>query len=186
MKRIGLIATLFFIAFVFTQCQDDECPECDCTGGEFIYEAIGFSSISTEFVGDSLEPNILLEPAFLFAQHRIKGFQLIPSAYACQPSPVITPLNNLVDSIKVVSTPNYSNVKLEALLTYEPSYRETASIEQYNNSINRDLNYSGGDIYFGIKEKPTQSDSFIFSFRYYKDGAIIDSSFTQKFYISNE
>jgi hypothetical protein len=186
MNRIGLIVTLFFIAFVFTQCRDDECPGCDCTGGVYMDEAIGFSSISTEFVGDSLEPNILLKPAFLFAQHRIKGFQLIPSAYACQPSPVITPLNNLVDSIKVVSTPNYNNLKLEALLTYAPSYRETATIEQYNNSINRDLNYSGEDIYFGIQEKPTQSDSFTFSFYYYKDGAIIDSSFTQKFYISNE
>ncbi len=186
MKRIGLIVTLFFIAFVFTQCRDEECPGCDCTGGFYLYEAIGFSSLSTEFVGDSLIPNILFRPAFLFAQHRKEGFQLIPSAYACQPSPEITPLDNLVDSIKVVSTPNYSNLKLEALLIYEPSYRETATIEEYNNSINRDLNYSGEDIYFGIQEKPTQSDSYTFSFYYFKEGAIVDSSFTQKFYISNE
>lgn len=186
MKRIGLIATLFAISLLFTQCKD-ECPECGCGGGIFIEEAIGLLSTSTQFEGDSLSPRIIIFPEFLFAQSHKESFSFITSAYACQASPVVTTFDNLVDSIQVESDPKYRDDRLASILEFEVSYNENATLGDYNEGLEREFSFTNlNPQYLFLTEKPTQSDSFTFSFYYYKDGAIIDSSFTQKFYISNE
>jgi hypothetical protein len=59
------------------------------------------------------------------------------------------------------------------------------SLSDFNQFIERDFeveSYSTETL--KLLEKPTQSHSFTFSFYYYKDDVLIDSSFTQKFYIS--
>ena len=182
MKRLGLIFTLFTIAFLFTQCRDDHDG---CTGGVYISDATGFTSIYTRFAGTSSEPSILFQPEFLFAKELSTKFGFIQSAYACAVSYGETPLNNLIDSIHVISKPEYSYKSLVELIEYDVSYDEIGTIAGYNNSVYRDFKFSdGGSKYLWLNDKPTQSDSFTFSFYYYKDGAIIDSSFTQKYYIS--
>lgn len=184
MKRIGFVLTLFVIAFLFTQCKDGHDG---CTSGVYISEASGFTSIQTRFTGTSSNPSILFQPEFLFVKEDCSNFGFIQSAYACAVSYGETPLDNLVDSIQVISKPKYNNKGLVDLIEYYFSYNEIGTISEYNRALRRNFKFSTGDSkYLWLNEKPSQSDSFTFSFFYFKDGAIIDSSFTQKYFISGQ
>ena len=184
MKRIGLISTLFFIAFVFTQCGSDDCRR---GGPGTISEPspTGLSILSSQFLGESTIPYIGVEIEYLFAQNNSQ-FSLINSAYACSTReiPGDYSISRLVDSISVVSVPRY-NLELmdEQLLIYLPD-GDYFMLNSFNDFQERGGQSSQNDyLEYSLLEKPTQSDSFTFAFYYYKDGTIIDSSFTQNFYI---
>ena len=183
MKRIGLIVTLFFIAFVFTQCQDD-------CGGSYSSPGrlIGISGIHTEARPLRSTPpsahidsfGIQMVVDFIFAQQEAK-WSLINTAYACSPPPEPRyDVSQYIDSIKVFSEPNYGSLsEITTLLSYEQSM----DLSDYNSSQERAMLESYG--FFHLKEKPIVAADYIFFFYYYKDGVITDSSFTQKYFISN-
>jgi hypothetical protein len=187
MKRFGLILTLFFIAFLFTQCSDD-CYGGGCCGGSSgpAKEIMGMTGFYTEFYGDSASPTLLISADYTYASSNAP-FYFINSAVACTPLIPISDFGPWVDSIKVNSTPSYNPTPLEKQIEITNTDYKKFLLSDFNEFLERDLNVeSYGSETLKLIEKPTQSDSFTFSFYYYKDGAIIDSSFTQKFYISNE
>ena len=184
MNRLVFISVLFFIGFFLTQCSDDCGPYSysgsTTTGIENINTKIqSFSSNNPSANIDSF--GIYMTVDFLFASH-IPEWSFISTAYACSPPPV--PSNDAtqyVDSILVFSEPDY-NVSSD--ITSILSFERRVDLPDYNQFENRNILGNLGSGYFYLKEPPTQSDSFTFSFYYYKDGAIIDSSSTQKYFIS--
>lgn len=184
MKRIGLIATLFFIAFIFTQCRDD-CGDSYSSPGRLI----GISGIHTETRPlRSNQPSsnidsfgIQMVVDFLFAQQEAK-WSLINTAYACSPPPRPRhDASQYIDSIKVFSEPNYGSLsEITPLLSYEQSM----DLSDFNSSQEKGMLEAYG--FFHLKQKPIVAKDYSFSFYYYKDGAIIDSSFTKKYFISNQ
>jgi hypothetical protein len=117
---------------------------------------------------------------FIFAQQEAK-WSLINTAYACSPPPEPRyDVSQYIDSIKVFSEPNYGSLsEITTLLSYEQSM----DLSDYNSSQERGMLESYGFFYF--KEKPIVATDYTFLFYYYKDGVITDSSFTQKYFISN-
>lgn len=183
MNRIGLIVTLFFIAFVFTQCQDT-CGDSYSSPGRLI----GISGIHTETRPlRSNQPSshidsfgIQMVVDFLFAQQETK-WSLINTAYACSPPPEPRyAVSQYIDSIKVFSEPNYGSLsEITTLLSYEQSM----DLSDYNSSQEKGMLEDYG--FFHLTQKPIIAADYSFSFYYYKDGVITDSSFTQKYFISN-
>ncbi|MEN8695670.1 MAG: hypothetical protein ABF317_00070 [Bacteroidia bacterium] len=185
MKRATLIIGLFLSGFLFTQCNDD------C--GDFNYSKsppIGISQIrtTTQALWDT-EPTsnidsfgIYMYVDFLFAKN-ITPCGFISTAYACSPPPTpIYDATEFIDSILVYSEPAYRFTNdITALLNFE----NNTDLTSFNDFTDRRILNDEGNGYFFLKEKPLQSDSFTFSFYYYNDGAIIDSSFTQKYFITN-
>lgn len=187
MKRIGLIFTLFIVAFLFTQCSDD-CDGGGCCGGSSgpAKEITGMTGFYTEFYGDSTSPTLLISADYTYASSNTH-FYFINAAVACSPLIPISDFGPWVDSIKVNSIPSYNHIPLEKQIEITNMDYKKFLVSDFNEFLERDLKVeSYGSETVRLLEKPTQSDSFTFSFYYYKDGAIIDSSFTQKFYISNE
>jgi len=186
MNRLVFIVALLFIGLFFTQCGDD-CGDYNFTPRT----TTGISDIQTETQPIwGVEPvagidsfGIFMRVDFSFAQQTPK-WSFVTSAYACSTPP--TPFydaTQYIDSIVVFSEPNYgSSSAITSLLKFE----QTTDLTSFNSFIDRRILNGEGSGYFFFKEKPTQSDSFTFSFYYYKDGAIIDSSSTQKYFISNE
>lgn len=183
MKRFGFVLTLFVIAFLFTKCTNS-CGWGSGPGTE--PSPIGFSSISSNFTGNSFLPTLEMQLEYRFAIKK-PTFSIISSAYACDLAPGDFSLSSLIDSIKVVSKPLYNLIPLDQQLLLENNSRKNVKISDFNNFITRNsISSSTGNYILHLSSIPTQSDSFTFSFYYYKDGEIIDSSFTQKYYISNE
>ncbi|MDC0105783.1 hypothetical protein OAJ52_07390 [Bacteroidia bacterium] len=183
MKRIGLIATLFFIAFFFTQCSDD------C--GSDVADSprpIGVKSLRTEFVTlYSQEPNSHIDSFRIavyseFDYARLHHFSFINAAYACTPAYYSPPtLGEFIDSIKVYATSDYRGSNE---VTSQIYFDGENSLSEFNAGIARQMetNYRTSSLW-SLKNKPTSSDTFSFSFYYYSNGSIADSSKTQEYFI---
>ena len=187
MKRIGLSLTLFTVAFLFTQCKD-ECEDytgCGCGGSSSSLSIVGLTDFDTRFNSYDGNPEIALFADHVYAA-RQESFSLFNTAYACQPGLYLIDLGQWIDSIQVSSIPIYNSDELVNQLKTKHLEADNFTLDEFNSFERRDLtNNINSTIMFEIASKPTQSDSFTFSFYYYKDGAIIDSSSTQKYYISN-
>jgi len=187
MKRLIHISVLALLLSLFTHCcrfsSDSCCGESFSTPDP----PSGLSNMTTSFEGTgSSLPRIEMTAKYLYSRVDI-GFSLISSAYACSPPSYATNFGAFVDSILVKSETVYTDDKLEDMLYFEaPQYgsRSPFSISDFNSGVSRNLSQEGNIMYFQLVSKPIDSDFFTFSFYYYKDGAIIDSSFTQKYYIS--
>lgn len=181
-----LIVALFSAGLFLTQCSDD------C--GEYNYShstPIGLSSARTSIQSLSLiKPSsdidsfaIVMNFDFLYAKHNQK-WSMLNTAYACSPPPVPSfDASPFIDSIRVFSDPTYVD---QAEVTDLLIHQKTTELTDFNNASNRTILDGQRQNFFFLNKPPTQSDSFSFSFYYYKDGAIIDSSFTQKHFISSQ
>jgi hypothetical protein len=183
MSRLFFISLVLLAGFFFTQCQDD-CGSSYSSPGRLI----GISGIQTQARPlratqpsshiDSFGIQMVVD--FLFAQQESK-WSLINTAYACSPPPEPRyDVSQYIDSIKVFSEPNYGSLsEITTLLSYEQSM----DLSDYNSFQERAMLESYG--FFYLKEKPIVAADYTFFFYYYKDGVITDSSFTQKYFISN-
>jgi len=188
MKRFGLIITLFIVAFLLTQCRD-ECEDytgCGCGGSSSSLSIVGLTDFDTRFNSYDGNPEIALFADHVYAT-RQESYSIFNTAYACQPGLYLIDLGQWIDSIHVNSNPVYNSDKLVNQLKTKHLEADNFTLDEFNSYERRDLvNNVYSTVTFELTSKPTQSDSFTFSFYYFKDGAIIDSSFTQKYYISNE
>jgi hypothetical protein len=131
------------------------------------------------YVGNSIDSfGISLNCDFRTAFHYSPTF--LTSAVAC--SPLETYPRSIerswLDSVIVTSMPVYiPGKKMEELLFLQ---QKVETIGDYNTGITNNLEL--GNLLL-LKEAPAASDSFTFGFYYYKNGVIIDSSFTQKHFI---
>ncbi len=183
MSRLFFISLVLLAGFFFTQCQDD-CGGYYSSPGRLI----GISGIQTQAKPLRSTPpsshidsfGIQMVVDFLFAQQEAK-WSLINTAYACSPPPEPRyDVSQYIDSIKVFSEPNYGSLsEITTLLSYEQSM----DLSDYNSFQERAMLESYG--FFYLKEKPIVATDYTFFFYYYKDGVITDSSFTQKYFISN-
>lgn len=179
MKRFLLIFLLPIFIVLFIHCND-----CPSTSPSF--KAVAVNSLRTEFVSlYSEEPSshldsfrIAMFADFIFATKPTISF--INTAYACDPYLPSANIGEFVDSILVYSEPNYRS---KPNLTSQVYITREYNLSDFNTAIIRTIN--SNDLWY-LKEKPSQSDSFTFGFYYYKNGVIIDSTFTQKYYISNK
>lgn len=187
MKRLLFVSILFLAGLLFTQCNDD------CGGSNFTSSSSpkGISEIHT-----TTQPLWSIEPTanidsfgirvvvdFLFTKQE-PTWHLINTAYACSPPPVPTfDATEYIDSILVLSEPAYSGSSdITSLLTFE----RTTDLADFNHFTDRRILNSGGSGYFFLKERPSMSDNYTFSFYYYKDGQVTDSSITLPYFIHNE
>jgi len=136
----------------------------------------GEESSSYEYIG------IYTHVDFLFAAQQ-KPWSLISGAYACSPAEPFYDATQFIDSILVYSSPNYT---VTSEITDILNFENATMLSEYNSGANRQIFNGQGSGYFFFAEPPLQADSFVFSFYYYKDGVLIDSSFTQNYYISPE
>lgn len=129
---------------------------------------------------DSFRLNLYCD--FLYVSDYKGNF--IPSAYACEPADVRSSLGTFIDSIHVYSEPSYSNQIFE--LSPYINFSFTHTLADYNIGTNRnmDLSWGSANAWF-FNQKPTTSDSFSFKFLFFKNGSIVDSSFTYPYFISN-
>ena len=119
---------------------------------------------------------------FLFAAQQ-RPWRLISGAYACSPAEPFYDATQFIDSILVYSSPNYTAThEITDILNFENS----TTLSDYNSGANRQIFNGQGSGYFFFSEPPLHADSFAFSLYYFKDGVLIDSSFTQNHYISPE
>jgi hypothetical protein len=176
---------LFSAGFFLTQCSDD----CGRDGSYSQRNAVGISKFYTEIQSlDTDNPTtidsfgVLMSFELLYAKI-YKNWFAINTAYACSPPPIpFYEISTFIDSIRVYAEPEYHN---NAEITELLSFPETDRLTDFNDFNDRStFDAEPNKNLISLTEPPTQSDSFTFSFYYYKDGAIIDSSFTQKFYIS--
>lgn len=184
MNRLLFISLVLLAGFFFTQCQDD-------CGGSYYSPGrlIGISGIHTETRPlRSNQPSshidsfgIQMVVDFLFAQQEAK-WSLINTAYACSPPPEPRyDASQYIDSIKVFSEPNYGSLsEITTLLSYERSM----DLSDFNSSQEKGVLEDDG--FFHLTQKPVVAKDYSFSFYYYKDGVITDSSFTQKYFINND
>lgn len=109
-----------------------------------------------------------------------RDFQIISSAYACDPKPNYINLSNYIDSIKVKSSPKYTDSTLEDFIYYLPeTSHDPFTLSNFNAGIDRAMSQESIRLEFNVELKPDSSDNYTFFFKYYKDGGIIDSSATQ-------
>lgn len=183
MNRIILISAVFLSAFFFTQCSD----EC---GSGFVDSPrpIGVKSIRTEFATlYSQEPNSHIDSFRIavyteFDYARLHHFSFINTAYACTPAYYSPPtLGEVIDSIKVYATSDYRGSNE---VTSQIYFNGENSLSEFNAGIARQMEPSYGiSSLWSLKNKPISSDTFSFSFYYYSNGSIADSSKTQKYFI---
>lgn len=122
-----------------------------------------------------------------YAYSHLPKNNLINSAFACDPVLPNAKMSDFIDSIIVKSSTVYRNPNL--LVTDQIHYNistnlSTATLQDFNNGFNRNvLLGESGQVPFFLKQRPINSDSFQFSFSYWKNGIIIDSSKTQTVWI---